>query len=377
MSSTANNEARVATNTQTRIGGGPPTSRGGDEPTAEPVWSVCRGVKGRTRARVDRLAIVLLTAASLVLVNVGPAVTTSHAMTSHEGQDKSTRRLPRLPRWVKYTALGVGAVTVAVVGWRSFTMIQAGHQAVLTRFGKTNMGTVLTEGFNLKNPLDKARKYDLRIATSEAEPTQVQAANGENNVYDLVIKSAPAGGAPALPTYHQKLGAANGPTYLTSTVRAALRQESSQRTSEQLHMERLKVAADTKKLADNTLTAEGFGGIFNYSVELRKFDPPQSVKNALEGRRNAEIDKETAEHELAATETRAQKVEKEANSKAEAIKTIANAQAKANSKIEPTLTDKVLMNNYIEAIKQGADLIVLPSAGPQALLQIPTGTQGK
>src|SRR5688500_5900069 len=65
-------------------------------------------------------------------------------------------------------AMVVGAVLLLWLLLASTVSVGTGEIAVMTRFGRVT-GQELGEGFHLKNPLDRANKYDIKVQKFDAK----------------------------------------------------------------------------------------------------------------------------------------------------------------------------------------------------------------
>ena len=108
------------------------------------------------------LGTVLGIIAAIVVVAIPTIYNSEYSYEIRDGRKKA----------MKVRKLGaVAALLVPVLFFTllaSFTRVGTGEIAVMTRFGRVT-GQELSEGFHLKNPLDKANAYDIKVLKKEAD----------------------------------------------------------------------------------------------------------------------------------------------------------------------------------------------------------------
>lgn len=231
----------------------------------------------------------------------------------------------------KTISIGVVAVIVLILFFSCFTTIKSGEVGIKTRFGKV-VKTQLDEGINIKLPMiEKIVKMNIRVqkieltTSSASKDLQDVSMNIAVNYRVVANKST---------NLYKNVGTNYQEVVLQPAVQESIKAVTSKYTAEELITNRGAVSKDCMETLESKvkkygLTIDNFNITdFNFSAEFNK---------AIEEKQVAEQKVLTAKQEL----------EKE---KIEAEKKLVKAKAEkeANEMLNQTLTEEVLMQQFIE-----------------------------
>lgn len=255
----------------------------------------------------------------------------------------------------QYKVSKTAAVSVFVVPVLLFTFIASavqvgtGQIAVMTRFGRVT-GQEMGEGFHLKNPLDKANKYDIKVLKEEADAAAASKDLQDVNGKVVVNYRLEAG---KISEIHRTVG----PLYKEKLVDPAIQEVFKGATAEfdatQLITDRPAVKAKAYEALKNRLERYG---IIVQDLSITNFTFSSEFTKAIEAKQVAQQQSEQAKF----------LVEKAKQEAAAAIES-ARGQAEAQRLLRENSTPEVLQKMAIDKWNGVLPLYV----GQGSVFQIP------
>lgn len=188
----------------------------------------------------------------------------------------------------------IGTVGFVVIIWAFFactTTIGTGKIAVMTRFGKVT-GQELGEGFHLKNPLDTANEYDIKVLKEEA-----QAAAASKDLQDvkstIVINYRLEAGR--ISEIHRTIGKFYKEKLIDPAVQEVFKGATAKFDATQLITDRTDVKADAFNELVKRLSRYG---IIVQDLSITNFSFSPEFSNAIEAKQVAAQEAERARFNL-------------------------------------------------------------------------------
>lgn len=196
----------------------------------------------------------------------------------------------------------IGLVVAVVVLWLIFAStvsIGTGEIAVMTRFGRVT-GQELSEGFHIKNPLDQANKYDVKVQKNE-----VEAAAASKDLQDvhstLVLNFTLEAGQ--VSDVHQKVGVTYREKLIDPAIQEVFKASTAQFDATQLITERPVVKERAVSLLTERLRPFG---IHVVDLSITNFTFSKEFAQAIEAKQVAQQNAERARFNLDASRTDAE-----------------------------------------------------------------------
>lgn len=213
-------------------------------------------------------------------------------------------------------AIIIGLILIA--GFLPFTLVNAGHRAVLTSFGRVR-DEVLGEGFHFISPLDGVTKYDIR--TQKAEVTADAASRDLQSVDATIAVNFHVNPDTVRALYQETQGDYNS-TLIAPAVQESVKAATAQFTADELITKRNEVKDAMKKALSER---EGMRYFVVEDVSIVNFSFSESFNEAIENKVRAEQDALAAKNKLEQTKYEAEQKIVSATAEAQAIQIQAEA----------------------------------------------------
>lgn len=267
----------------------------------------------------------------------------------------------------KFIIAGVAALLIVVTGFAGTKVIPTGKTGVLIRLGQVQEET-LASGFHFRIPfIDSIKLVDNKQIELNYGGQVWAECSEQTPVYyegvSLTYQISPSASAWLYSNVSKNIindgMALISPTIVTSAIKNAAVTLDSKSVTKRSEIEPLATSELQKSLDEKY----GAGRVTIVKLSISNADFEDSYNAVIAERQAAQIKKEQqevenqtaiakaqAEAEVARTnaEAEAAALEIKAKAEAEAVKIAAAAQAEANQKIQASLTDSVITNNYIE-----------------------------
>jgi membrane protease subunit HflC len=190
----------------------------------------------------------------------------------------------------------VVAAVIAAIAWSTFVVVSETEMVILTRFGKPTR--VLREaGLYLKLPVDRAMRFDKRVAIYDPRPSEFLTRDKKNLVVDSAVCWRIADPLLFLETVGDEVGAE---LRLHDIVWAALAAEIGQVALEDLvavDPGQVKVASVVEGVREKAAAAAAERlGIEVVDVQLKRVNFPEQNKQSVFARMRAERDRIAKEY---------------------------------------------------------------------------------
>jgi regulator of protease activity HflC (stomatin/prohibitin superfamily) len=198
-----------------------------------------------------------------------------------------------------FVAMAIGALLLLWLVLAATVTITTGEIAVMTRFGRVT-GQELGEGFHIKNPLDRANKYDIKVQKTDAKADA--ASRDLQDVHaTLVLNYTLEAGK--ISEIHQEVGVLYREKLIDPAIQEVFKASTARYNARELIQERAAVKAASVDLlrarleafgvrvVDLSLTDFAFSPEFTASIEAKQV----AEQNAEKARFNLEAAKLEAE----------------------------------------------------------------------------------
>lgn len=212
----------------------------------------------------------------------------------------------------------------------SATQVGTGQIAVMTRFGRVT-GQEMGEGFHLKNPLDKANKYDIKVLKEEAEAAAASKDLQDVNGKVVVNYRLEAG---KISEIHRTVGPLYKEKLIDPAIQEVFKGSTSKFDATQLITERAEVKKEAFEALRNRLERYG---IIVQDLSITNFAFSAEFTKAIEAKQVAQQQSEQAKFLV-------EKAKQEAAAAIEA----ARGQAEAQRLIRENATPEVLQKMAID-----------------------------
>lgn len=228
-----------------------------------------------------------------------------------------------------------GVATFVALATISFLLsstvsVGTGQIAVMTRFGRVT-GQELGEGFHVKNPFDKANKYDVKVQKLEAE-----AAAASKDLQDvsstLVINYSLEAGK--VSEVHRTVGSSYKEKLIDPAIQEVFKSSTAKFDATTLITERATVKTEAQNLLQERL---GKYGIVVNDLSITNFSFSAEFTAAIEA-------KQVAQQQAQQAVFNAEKAKQDAQAEIEKAK----GQAEAQRLQQETLTPLLVQKLYIE-----------------------------
>lgn len=214
-----------------------------------------------------------------------------------------------------------------------FSSVKTGEVAIKTRFGKIT-DTYLAEGIHFKAPYEKIEKINIKVqkyenATElETSTRDMQVVTGVKVAINYQIEKD------AVIDLYRRVGQNYKETILEPAIQETIKGVISKYTAEELVTKRSEIALDMQETLNNKTKEYGINIV---SIAINNFDFSDAYNQAIEQKAVAEQEVETSKNKL-----------EKAKVDAEKKKIEAQAEADANKLKEKSLTEEILLQQFIE-----------------------------
>lgn len=222
-------------------------------------------------------------------------------------------------------------IIAALVGFNSFTVVQAGHSGVVVNMGKVS-NSVLEEGMHFKIPfISEIVQIDNRVMKTEVESNaaskDLQTISSKVSINYRVNRSASA-------EIYKNVGNDFTNVIVNPAIQECVKSVAAKYTAEQLITNRANVSTEMEDAISQKINPYGLSiEVFN----IVNFDFSEEFNKAIEAKQTAQQEALKAEQDLARIKVEAEQTIEKAKAEAEAYK-LKNDQ----------LTEKIIMMEFVD-----------------------------
>lgn len=279
------------------------------------------------------------------------------------------------PAFVTTGAFGIAFLIAAVfLGINSFYTQDVGESKVLVNWDGTLVGQSVETGLHTKAPWVSVKTFDVRnnvVSYLGAENEDVNYAGsdrtgphitfqdreGVQGDMDVVIRYSidPEAVLDIYANYRTQEQFVT--KTVNETIRSATRESTTSRNTIEVYNERGEIAAELQEALQEALADEG---VFIEAVNIQEIAYSAEVKQRFDDAQAARIaiDKAEADQEAAAVNAETKVIE--AQGLADAAVVEAEGQAEANRLLSNSLTEEILTQRYIDALRESGQVYVVP-----------------
>ncbi len=232
---------------------------------------------------------------------------------------------------LKIVIIAIIILVLVIVGFNSFTVVQAGHTGVVVNLGKVSE-QVLEEGLHFKIPfVSQIVQVDNRVMKTEVESNaaskDLQNISSKVSINYRVNRSSSA-------DIYKNVGSDFTNVIVNPAIQECVKSVAAKYTAEQLITNRATVSTEMEEAISQKINPYGLSiEVFN----IVNFDFSEEFNKAIEAKQTAQQEALKAEQDLARIKVEAEQTIEKAKAEAEAYN-LKNAQ----------LTDKVIMMEFVE-----------------------------
>lgn len=226
-----------------------------------------------------------------------------------------------------------GLLFLLIMLFGCFSTIKTGEIGIKVRFGKIISSTT-NEGIVFKLPFEQMKKINVKVQKYENEEpfsTSTKDMQIVNNI--MVSINYQIDGTKAIDLY-KIVGTNYQTTVLEPAIQETIKAVISKYTAEELVTKRSEISLDINTTLDERISSYGINSV---AVSINNFDFSDSYNQAIEQKAVAEQEVETSKNQL-----------EKAKIDAEKKKVEAQGEAEANALLEQSLTDEIIMQQFIE-----------------------------
>lgn len=226
-----------------------------------------------------------------------------------------------------------GFLFLLIMLFGCFSTIKTGEIGIKVRFGKIISSTT-NEGIVFKLPFEEMKKINVKVQKYENEEpfsTSTKDMQIVNNI--MVSINYQIDGTKAIDLY-KTVGTNYQTTVLEPAIQETIKAVISKYTAEELVTKRSEISLDINTTLDERISSYGINSV---AVSINNFDFSDSYNQAIEQKAVAEQEVETSKNQL-----------EKAKIDAEKKKVEAQGEAEANALLEQSLTDEIIMQQFIE-----------------------------
>lgn len=236
-----------------------------------------------------------------------------------------------IPKIVIFSIIGLFLVITILL---SFTSVKSGEVGLRIRFGKI-VDTSISEGLNLKIPyIESIEKINIKVQKYDNEEVLSTSTKDMQIVDNIKITiNYQVDGTKAVELYKRV-----GKKYLSAVVEPAIQETVkaviSKYTAEELVTKRSEISLNINSVLNDRIKDYGINSV---STAINNFDFSQAYNEAIEKKAVAEQEVETAKNQ-----------QEKAKIEAETKTIQAEGEANANKKLEQSLTNEILIQQFLE-----------------------------
>lgn len=222
-------------------------------------------------------------------------------------------------------------IIIAILGFNSFTVVQAGHSGVVVNLGKVS-DSVLEEGVHFKIPfVSEIVQVDNRVMKTEVESNaaskDLQTISSKVSINYRVNRSSSA-------DIYKNVGSDFTNVIVNPAIQECVKSVAAKYTAEQLITNRAAVSTEMEDAISQKINPYGLSiEVFN----IVNFDFSEEFNKAIEAKQTAQQEALKAEQDLARIKVEAEQTVEKAKAEAEAYK-LKNDQ----------LTEKIIMMEFVD-----------------------------
>jgi prohibitin 1 len=204
-------------------------------------------------------------------------------------------------------AIGVAGLVVLIwLVFASTVSVSTGEIAVMTRFGRVT-GQELGEGFHIKNPLDKANKYDVKVQKTDAK-AEAASKDLQDVRATLVLNYGLEAGQ--VSEIHQKIGVLYAEKLIDPAIQEVFKAATAKFDATELITDRVSVKSAATDLLRARLAPHGIV-VTSEGLSITNFSFSPEFTQAIEAKQVAQQHAQRAKFNLEAAtiDAQAQKVQ--------------------------------------------------------------------
>lgn len=214
-----------------------------------------------------------------------------------------------------------------------FSTIKTGEIGIVTRFGKI-IDTTKNEGIVFKLPIDKVTKINIKVQKYENETALSTSTKDMQIVNDIKVSINYRLKSNKVLDLYRKVGVDYQINVLEPAIQETIKAVISKYTAEELVTKRSEISVNINDTLEDRISSYGINAV---AVSIKNFEFSQSYNEAIEQKAVAEQEVETSKNQL-----------EKARIDAEKKKVEAQGEAEANALLEQSLTDEIIMQQFIE-----------------------------
>lgn len=214
-----------------------------------------------------------------------------------------------------------------------FSTIKTGEIGIVTRFGKI-IDTTKNEGIVFKLPIDKVTKINIKVQKYENETALSTSTKDMQIVNDIKVSINYRLKSTKVLDLYRKVGVDYQINVLEPAIQETIKAVISKYTAEELVTKRSEISVDINDTLEDRISSYGINAV---AVSIKNFEFSSSYNEAIEQKAVAEQEVETSKNQL-----------EKARIDAEKKKVEAQGEAEANALLEQSLTDEIIMQQFIE-----------------------------
>jgi len=269
-----------------------------------------------------------------------------------------------------FSIIGVLAMVIGIF-LTSFTIVPSGNRGILLRFGKVE--GIKSEGLNMRAPfIESVELMSVRTQLYESDATAAS-----KDLQDVTAKIAINYRVePSKVGYiYQTIGMRYIDVIAHPAIQETVKEITARFNAEDMILKRAEVKdaivnALTTRLSQRDIITESINITnFEFSSEFTRAieDKVVAQQNALQAQNKLEQVKVEAQQAKARAEGEANAAIAKAQGQAQAIQIVTDAQAAANAKISPSLTNQVLQYIFYDRLGSDVKVVVIPAGSSLAL----------
>ncbi len=236
-----------------------------------------------------------------------------------------------IPKIIIFSLIGLFLIITILL---SFTSVKSGEVGLRIRFGKI-VDTSISEGLNLKIPyIESIEKINIKVQKYDNEEVLSTSTKDMQIVDNIKITINYQVDATKAVELYKRVGK----KYLSAVVEPAIQETVkaviSKYTAEELVTKRSEISLNINSVLNDRIKDYGINSV---STAINNFDFSQAYNEAIEKKAVAEQEVETAKNQQ-------EKAKIEAETKA----IQAEGEANANKKLEQSLTNEILVQQFLE-----------------------------
>lgn len=226
-----------------------------------------------------------------------------------------------------------GLLWLIILIFGCFSTIKSGEVGIITRFGKI-IDTTKNEGLVFKLPIDNMTKINIKVQKYENSTPLSTSTKDMQVVNNIKVSINYKLDKDKVIDLYKKVGIDYNTNVLEPSIQETIKAVISKYTAEELVTKRSEISLDMNDTLDERIKGYGINSV---AVSINNFDFSAAYNEAIEKKAVAEQEVETSKNQL-----------EKAKIDAEKKKVEAQGEADANTLLEESLTDEIIMQKFIE-----------------------------